>query len=69
VKEDDMDNVNPVQVQKYLKGVDYPVSKNDLLKHVQDQGGDESVRGTLEKIPDKTYQTPSDVSEAIGQIK
>jgi hypothetical protein len=49
--------------------VDYPVSKNDLLKHVQDQGGDESVRGTLEKIPDKTYQTPSDVSEAIGQIK
>jgi hypothetical protein len=69
LKEDDMDKVNPVQVQKYLKGVDYPVSKNDLLKQVQDQGGDESVRATLEKLPDKTYQTPADVSEAIGQIK
>jgi hypothetical protein len=63
-----MAKANPVQVQKYLKGVDYPVSKNDLLKHVDDQGGDKSVRATLEKLPDKTYQTPADVSEAIGQI-
>jgi hypothetical protein len=63
-----MDKVNPVQVQKYLKGVDYPVSKNDLLKQVHDQGGDENVHATLEKLPDKTYQTPADVSEAIGQI-
>jgi hypothetical protein len=69
MKEDDMDKVNPVQVQKYLKGVDYPVSKNDLLKQVDDQGGDKSVRATLEKLPDKTYQTPADVSEAIGQIE
>jgi hypothetical protein len=69
VKEDDMANVNPVQVQKYLKGVDYPVSKNDLLKSVDDQGADENVRATLEKLPDKTYQTPADVSEAIGQIE
>ena len=64
-----MAKVNPVQVQKYLKGVDYPVSKNDLLKHVHDQGGDESVHATLEKLPDKTYQTPADVSEAIGRIE
>jgi Protein of unknown function (DUF2795) len=64
-----MANVNPVQVQKYLQGVNYPVHKNDLLKHVHDQGGDENVRATLEKLPDKTYQTPADVSEAIGQIE
>jgi hypothetical protein len=61
--------VNPVQVQKSLKGVNYPASKNDLLKQVDDQGGDEDVRATLEKLPDKTYQTPVDVSEAIGQIE
>jgi len=63
-----MANVNPVQVQKDLKGVNYPVRKNDLLKHVHDQGGDESVRATLEHLSDKTYETPADVSEAIGQI-
>jgi hypothetical protein len=64
-----MANVNPVQVQKYLKGVNYPASKNDLLKQADDQGGDKDVRATLEKLPDKTYQTPVDVSEAIGQIE
>ena len=60
--------VNPVQVQKFLKGVDYPASKQDLLSHAQQQGADESVRATLEQLPDKTYETPVDVSEAIGKI-
>jgi hypothetical protein len=47
-----MAKVNPVQVQKYLKGVNYPISKNDLLQQVDDQGGDESVRATLRQIRD-----------------
>ena len=63
----DVANVSLVQIQRYLKGVNYSVHKNDLLKHVHDQGGDESVRATLEKLPDKTYETPASVSEAIGQ--
>lgn len=36
-----MAKVNPVQIQKDLKGIDYPVSKQDLIKHAQQQGADE----------------------------
>lgn len=31
--------VNPIQVQKFLTGVDYPVSKADLVRHAREQPG------------------------------
>jgi hypothetical protein len=64
-----MAKVNPVQIQKDLKGIDYPVSKQDLVKHAQQNGADEKVCATLEKLPDREYETPTEVSKAIGQIQ
>ena len=64
-----MAKVNPVQVQKFLGGLDYPVSKQDLLKHAEQEGADENVRSTLEQIPDQKYETPADVSQAIGEAE
>ncbi|MFB2835549.1 DUF2795 domain-containing protein [Floridanema evergladense] len=64
-----MAKVNPVQIQKDLKGIDYPVSKQDLVKHAQKNGADENVCATLEKLPDREYETPTEVSKAIGQME
>ena len=64
----EMAKVNPVQVQKFLGGLDYPASKEDLIKHAQQKGADEHVRSTLERLPDRNYEAPPDVSKAIGEI-
>ena len=61
--------VNPVQIQKFLKGVDYSASKQDLIEHAKEQGADENVCSTLEQMPDEQYETPADVSKAIGNIE
>ena len=61
--------VNPIQMQKFLKGVDYPASKRDLLETAEQNGADEDVRTTLERLPDEEYQTPADVSQALAKIK
>ncbi len=63
-----MAKVNPIQVQKFLKGLDYPASKQDVLQKAEQEGADEDVRSTLEQLPDEEFQTPADVSKAIGQI-
>jgi hypothetical protein len=63
-----MAQVNPVQVQKFLKGVDYPASKDDLLKTAQQEGADENVRSVLEKLPNEQFKTPAEVSKAIGEV-
>ena len=58
-----MAHANPIQIQKYLKGVDYPANKRALLEAARKQGADESVCASLEQLPDKEFQTPADVSE------
>jgi hypothetical protein len=64
-----MAKVNPIQVQKYLKGVDYPASKDDIVRTAEEQGADEDIRATLDRLPDQEYETPADVSEAIGKLE
>ncbi|HZR40158.1 MAG TPA: DUF2795 domain-containing protein [Ktedonobacteraceae bacterium] len=63
-----MAKVNPIQMEKYLKGVDYPASKADLIKHAQQQGADEQVREVLNQLPDQRFTSPADVSKAVGTI-
>ena len=63
------DQVNPVQVQKYLGGIDYPATKQDLLETARDQGADDRVMNLLGRLPDKKYQKPTDVTKEIGKIE
>jgi hypothetical protein len=60
--------VNPVQIQKFLKGVDYPANKAALLENAKNLGADENVCASLEKLPEEDFQTPAEVSQALGKL-
>ncbi|HEX2909989.1 MAG TPA: DUF2795 domain-containing protein [Chloroflexia bacterium] len=64
-----MAKVNPIQVQKFLKGMDYPAKKDDIVKKAKQEGADENVMSVLEQLKEKEFQTPADVSKAIGQVE
>ena len=55
--------VSPIDVQKALKGMDYPASKQQILDHAK--GGGQEVLDALEKIDDREYEGPSGVSAAV----
>ncbi len=59
--------VNPIQLQKSLKGVKYPASKQDLLKASKDNQAADNVRAAIANLPDTRFQRPSDVSKAIRE--
>jgi hypothetical protein len=59
------DTVNPIQIQKFLQGVDYPADKAALVSAAKDNGADSNVVRAVEGIPDRTYEKPTEVSEAI----
>lgn len=64
-----MAKVNPIQLQKHLKGVDYPASKQDLIKHAQQQGADENALSALQQLPDEEYESPTDVTKAVSNVE
>lgn len=61
--------INPVQLQKYLSGVDYPASKSDLIQAAQREGADQNAIAVLHKLPEQRYNSPNDVSEAVGDTE
>ncbi|MEV1288584.1 DUF2795 domain-containing protein [Micromonospora sp. NPDC049679] len=61
--------VNPVQLQKFLGGLDYPVGKEDLLRRAQERGADTAVLETLRSLPADRFNSPNDVSEAVGKLR
>lgn len=60
--------VNPIQVQKFLGGIDYPIGKQELMEHAKSKGADEGVMATLDQLPFDDFNSPNDVSEAIGKL-
>jgi hypothetical protein len=58
--------VNPIQLQKYLSGIDYPATKQELIERAQQKGADKNVLETLKSLGRDEFNSPNDVSEAFG---
>ena len=64
-----MAKINPIQLQKFLGGIDYPAEKRTLLDTARKQGADENAMQVLEQLPEQKYNSPNDVSEAVGKLE
>jgi hypothetical protein len=57
---------NPIDLQKALAGIDYPATKDDILRTARENGADDAVLSALENIEDRSYDGPTGVSEAVS---
>ncbi|RJQ36170.1 DUF2795 domain-containing protein [Candidatus Parcubacteria bacterium] len=58
---------SPVAVQKFLSGVDYPATKDDLIERAEDEGADEAIVESLRQLPMDEFASPTDVTEAMSK--
>jgi hypothetical protein len=58
---------NPATVEKYLSGVDYPASRRDLINQAKKNNANEDVIDTISNLPDTTFNSPIDISKAMGK--
>ena len=56
-------DLNPVQVEKYLKGISFPVKKDDLIKQAQQNGADEQMRTMLMQLPEQSFASATDCED------
>lgn len=64
-----MAQVNPVQLQKHLKGMDYPASKQAIVDYAKQQGADDKAIAVLKQLPEEKYETPTDVNKAVEEVQ
>ncbi|RAB82618.1 DUF2795 domain-containing protein, partial [Burkholderia multivorans] len=59
---------SPIDVQKALKGLDYPASKSDVVECAERSHANPDVLEMLKQIPDREYETPASVSKELGRL-
>ncbi len=59
---------SPSTIAHYLKGIDFPAGKEDLIRHARGQEADEEVVGVLDRMPDQEYGSMADVMKGVGQV-
>ena len=64
-----MSKVKPIQLQKFLKGRDYPAKKKELLKQAEKNGADDNIKEVLNQLPDLDFETPAEVNKEVGKMK
>jgi len=63
-----MPHAAPLEIEQYLRGVQYPAKKNDLINHAQQLGASQDMLETLRNLREGHFNTPADVSRAVGEI-
>ncbi len=59
----------PANVTTFLKGIDYPARKEQLVKHAQQNGAESSVIDVLQNMPDQEYDNMADVMKGYGETQ
>jgi hypothetical protein len=63
-----MSKPNPIEIQKYLEGIDFPATKDDIIETAQNNDANQEIFDILEKLPKKDYHSPTDISQEIGRM-
>lgn len=58
---------SPANVTKHLKGIDFPASKQDLIKHAQHEHADKEVISQLQNFEEREYGSMADVMKSYGK--
>jgi hypothetical protein len=64
----DPNRASPAAVENYLKGIDFSADKKKLLQQARDNDAPDDVLRTIEKLPDKKYGSPIDISKQMKDM-
>jgi len=64
------ENINdlPMEMQKILKNIHYPVKRNEIIENERESAAIPDVLVELGMLPDKQYNSAEDVAKEIHRI-
>ncbi|ABN56322.1 MULTISPECIES: DUF2795 domain-containing protein [Methanoculleus] len=62
-------HISAADLQAYLKGIDYPAGRQDLIAHARKNDAPETVIAAIEGFSDRKYHSAADVSTEFGKVR
>ncbi len=63
------EKASPAAVERYMKGIDLPAQKKDLIERAKQNNAPEDVMSVLNRFEEKTYNTAVDIAKEVGRIE
>jgi hypothetical protein len=60
-----MADLSPIDLQKALKGADYPASRDDLVSVAKSNGADDTLVEKLTQAGSEQFDGPNEVQKAV----
>jgi hypothetical protein len=57
------------QIDQLLNHIPYPIGKADLVQFAKEHSANDLVVSMLERLPDKTFNSPDDIKGLFGNLK
>ena len=64
-----MASISSAQLENQLRGINYPASKAELVRHLERNGADESVRMAISNLPNQSYDSLAAVNRALSSAQ
>ncbi len=63
-----MAKINTMQLENALRGLKYPITKDELIAHAEEQGLDEPIRTAMNQLPNHHFRSAGEITKAIGAL-
>ncbi|GAC1363239.1 MAG: hypothetical protein NVSMB44_19990 [Ktedonobacteraceae bacterium] len=60
--------IDTIQLENALRGLKYPVTRDKLISHVEEQDLEEQIRAAIHELPNHHYRSAGEVTKAIGAL-
>ncbi|HLG76997.1 MAG TPA: DUF2795 domain-containing protein [Ktedonobacteraceae bacterium] len=61
-------NIDPGQLNQLMSKIPFPIGKQQLVDLAKQHGANDQITGMLNKLPDKTYNSPQDLQKELGGL-
>jgi hypothetical protein len=61
-------NIDLGMLNPLLNQVQFPINKDNLVKSVEQKGASNEVVSLLQRLPNKTFNSPQDVQSELGGL-
>ena len=61
-------SINSGQISQLLNKIPFPIGKADLVRQAQQMGANHQIISTLERLPDKTFNSSQELQKERGNL-
>ena len=63
-----MGEVSPSNIAHFLKGIDFPATKQDMIDYADDNNAPEEIIDIIDNLPDVEFQSMTEVMTGVSEL-